>query len=50
MIEEKGIGLDDELNNDLRKIMKDCSSRVSAQYPDGSLPCMFFLVCFGNSS
>ncbi len=37
-------GLD--LNNDLRKIMEDCSSKVSAQYPDGR--CVFwFLVCFG---
>ena len=42
MIEDNGEVVDEEMNSDLKKIMHDCSEKVTNEHPEGSLPRVFW--------
>ena len=41
-IEDKGIDVDESMNNDLKQIMQECSAKVTTEYPEGSLARIFW--------
>ena len=42
VIKERGISVDAQVSSDLRQIMEDCSAKVSEEFPEGSLPRIFW--------
>ena len=42
MIKERGVSVDGQVSSDLRQIIEDCSEKVSEEFPEGSLPRMFW--------
>ena len=41
-IDEKGKPVDESTHSDLRQIMEECSAKVTSEYPEGSIACVFW--------